>query len=446
MGHGMCLTFNRQSPLAGANGRATSNDEVIGAQAWKLLKSFNIPPHELRGLGIQIQKLEPNNATAAPEPGQARLPFKPKEVPPAQDAEGIEDDVPDITIQPVSSQPQPVDEDTSNMGRPPPEPDLPSFSQVDMSVFDALPTQIRGELEAEYKRRSTSPAVTGPEPHPDAGPFNKPINTNATATTANLSRITRQLAPRAPGTTKPILSPTKNRLFGIPTIPRAGPSGVRVKPEELKQLGFDPDVFASLPIDIQREELANARALKNGLLRPVKPVKPLKAQKVVPKIWRSPTTHPPRRPPPKAKFDEHPMLMTQRSAADEGEDGKARVWEAEDVQALVGEWVREFEDYAPHNRDVDNVAKFLLRCVESGGTTGLERAVDVMRWWAVQVRRRWAASENVDVDEDEDLYGYPDELSVEEMNGRAWWSAYRQVKDILDRAVRKRFGGSLSLK
>ena len=39
--------------------------------------------------------------------------------------------------------------------------DLPSFSQVDMSVLEALPRELRGELENEYKRRSASPFVSG---------------------------------------------------------------------------------------------------------------------------------------------------------------------------------------------------------------------------------------------------------------------------------------------
>lgn len=451
MGHGMCLTYNKQAPLSGPNGRATSDDKAIGALAWKLLKSFDIPPHELRGLGVQIQKLEPNNATSAPEPGQARLPFQPKAI--SVQSVVQDEDTPEIAVQPAS--PPRADDPVSVGGQqeegtvqpiraPTTEPDLPSFSQVDMSVFQALPTQIRGELEAEYKRRSASPAVTVADAAVMAGGPTKPTASGGVAT-ANLGRITRQLAPRAPGTTKPMISPTKNRFLSIHTTSRAGPSGVRVKSEELKQLGIDPEVFALLPIEIQREELANARALKNNRARPVKPIKPIKAPKFVPKIPRSPTTHPPRRPPPKAKFDDHPVLRLPKATPTAGDgDVKDRVWDGDEVQRLVSEWVREFEEYAPHDRDVKNLAKFLQRCIEIGGVVGMDTVTGVMTWWAIQLRRRWTGLEHVEVDEDEDLYGYPEELTTEEMNGRAWWAAYREVKDVLDRAARKRFGGSLS--
>ena len=58
MGHGICDAHNKQMPLIAPGGRATSDEKVIGEHAWRMLKSFNFDPKELRGISIQIQKLE----------------------------------------------------------------------------------------------------------------------------------------------------------------------------------------------------------------------------------------------------------------------------------------------------------------------------------------------------------------------------------------------------
>ncbi|CAE6437465.1 unnamed protein product, partial [Rhizoctonia solani] len=58
MGHGKCETYNKTCSIAGSRGLATNDPEVIGREAWKLLCSMRFDPTELRGIGIQIQKLD----------------------------------------------------------------------------------------------------------------------------------------------------------------------------------------------------------------------------------------------------------------------------------------------------------------------------------------------------------------------------------------------------
>ena len=55
LGHGKCDTFNKSSVL----GVATNETSTIGREALSLLKGYGFSPGELRGLGIQMQKLEP---------------------------------------------------------------------------------------------------------------------------------------------------------------------------------------------------------------------------------------------------------------------------------------------------------------------------------------------------------------------------------------------------
>ena len=144
MGHGRCVTYNKQTALADSDGHATSDPRVIGKVSWRLLRALNIAPHELRGISIQIQKLE-TRTRCAPTVGQARLPFRREpnstaastDIGPAPKARASSSEL-------VTARPEPK---ASGMGV-----DLPSFSQVDRSVFEALPEDIRQELEAEYDR------------------------------------------------------------------------------------------------------------------------------------------------------------------------------------------------------------------------------------------------------------------------------------------------------
>ena len=61
--------------LVGQGGKAVNDERTIGDHAWRLLKSFNFDPKELRGIGIQIQKLEWSKASSTAPPGQAVLSF-----------------------------------------------------------------------------------------------------------------------------------------------------------------------------------------------------------------------------------------------------------------------------------------------------------------------------------------------------------------------------------
>jgi hypothetical protein len=53
----VCEVYNKSAPI-GSNGRATDDPSVIGVAALKILRSYGFDAAELRGIGIQIQKLE----------------------------------------------------------------------------------------------------------------------------------------------------------------------------------------------------------------------------------------------------------------------------------------------------------------------------------------------------------------------------------------------------
>lgn len=71
LGHGKCDTFNKSSIF----GIATHNAETIGKEAVSILRSFKFSPGDLRGLGVQLQKLEPLKQSGPPDGSQRRLNF-----------------------------------------------------------------------------------------------------------------------------------------------------------------------------------------------------------------------------------------------------------------------------------------------------------------------------------------------------------------------------------
>ncbi|KAJ4130927.1 deoxycytidyl transferase [Fusarium equiseti] len=72
LGHGKCDTFNKSTTF----GVTTNDQQVIGKEAVNILRSFKFSPGDLRGLGVQMTKLEPIKTNlAAPDGSQKKLAF-----------------------------------------------------------------------------------------------------------------------------------------------------------------------------------------------------------------------------------------------------------------------------------------------------------------------------------------------------------------------------------
>ncbi|KAF7336714.1 DNA repair protein [Mycena venus] len=427
LGHGACEVFNKQTPLVGPGGRATSDAKAIGDHAWRILQSFNFDPKELRGIGIQIQKLEPAVGPVNTGANQRTLNFKPMEVrrPPAAA----------VPVRPAS----PAAPNNNNAG-PSTSADvsLPSIEEVDQDVLDALPPEMRQELEDAWRRRSESPfpgkAPAAPLiPHVPRPPSRPPSRAPSIAPQSAVVLPQRRSA-----------QPTRMHQGALRLAPRSGggyvidktsihpnrPPNAFLRPTDadLRNLNIDPEVFALLPQAVQREQLTVARLIKTrGALPEVSGERLiLKPKKYIP---------PPnlfRQPPPYAKYPEKPKLRTQGKSKGE----KVFFTETDDVQGLLEAWVNAFKRFGPEEKDIEFFAKFLVQSVESADT-GVERAVAVVKWWLVLLRRYWGDYEHFDE------LGYDaEDAKVAE----AWWKAFRDVKERIDLVARKKFGGKLSLR
>ncbi|KAF8553775.1 DNA repair protein [Imleria badia] len=420
MGHGLCESFNKQTALANAHGQATSNSNDIGDHAWRLLKSWSFDPAELRGIGIHIQKLEDSRTG---DVGQAKLPFqatdrKPVSKGPAPPRPEL-DDTPELVIQPPSSQGEPITVDAP-VQKYDHQVGLPSLSQLDMEVLEALPEEIRKELEDEYLRRSHSPMAVEAIPAPIAPPSKGAVKG------PNVKRITQQLAPKS----RSSLSPKKSVLFTKRDTP-ASASAVRISDAELRELDIDPDVFAALPVDMQREQLSMARHTKKGGVFSERRL----VIKDSTRAAREKKVVYPTKPPPKAYRPRPPTLKQQGKQKGE----KLAFTETDDVQCVIEAWVEGFEKHPPNQKDVEFFCKFLVQSVEFSDA-GMEKTIAVMRWWLVLLRRRWGVHER-----DQSEGGQATQRATSEVVGKAWWKAFREVKDKVDVAARKRFGGTLVL-
>jgi DNA repair protein REV1 len=440
MGHGRCETFSKQSPLSGLNGRATGDPRTIGSCALKLLRSFRFDCKELRGLAIQIQKLESVTGIAAPQSGQARLTFKQAEQPLKAGTSTSSSTRPPFLPPPPPPPPPPIpapaifDDQIKNglpaESNPPraaaPPFDLPSFSQVDPSVLDALPEDIRQELNAEYHRRSRSrsitPAprqVTFKEPAPIPGP-SKRIQVKGVSA---VQRTIHQLSPKK----STVQSPTKSWSHK-----GTGFSALDLTDDELIKLDIDVEFFRALPRDIQRDQIAYVRHLKSG--KPLPSTAPRKVLKV-PKFKRPAVRA--FAPPPRPKANLPPPASIKQAVYNkDGTRRKVFLHAKEDIEDAIETWVNSFRTTPPNSSDVEFFAKFLLKSVtvnkREGTDGGVETAVRVMHWWQLLLRQGWKASEHVLVAEEGG-----------DSVGIAWWKAFHDVKTRLNDQTRNRFGGSI---
>lgn len=252
LGHGVCDTHHRSAQVSGPGGVAIDDEVRIKAAAWPLIRDLKADPKELRGIAISLNKLEPAEGNAF-SPGKVRggqsvLSFGPsaarvvaKQVPqPSEDEEegaGSDAEQPDEpgidlptsfekgpegstprrpippSAQPTSASPLKLPPSTQLM--------LPSKSQIDPEVFNALPTQYRRQIEVKF----------GPNlPSPDRGTF--PDHTP--------SRLTPRVLPRSTPTT-----PQKAKLT---------PSARMAEALDLPSASqIDPSVLAELPDSVRKE-------------------------------------------------------------------------------------------------------------------------------------------------------------------------------------------------
>lgn len=423
LGHGKCDTFNKSVLL----GVASNSTDVLGKEAVSMLKSFAISPGDLRGIGVQMTKLEPLKPVAGGsiEASQKQLNFKAsparKRAQHAHDPDDLESPRKEETdtvnygpslndsnqkplnisgtqfIMPSQTDPQVVAElpndirsklvaqgkqasrrDRSTSPCPPPRrsqppaaAELPPQSQLDPDTLAALPEDVRAEVLGYYNQRDSAGPQTAPAPlaAPPAPPnplrFKKP--------TSPLKKKRGRPSTKSTGTTT---LRQASFLFPRPATPTL--SEERREPSPLTDTADEvsPEFLAALPEDIRREVLEEHRRAHTRQRPSSATQRPTGQQ------------HRPFGPPPAPAQErrlrlpplpERPTFTSQKLSA------------LSDLRDAVGSWHAAFADEGPFEEDVEALALYAKRVVVD--ERDLDKAVSLTKWlmWLVEDSRAMEA-------------------------------------------------------
>lgn len=451
LGHGKCDTFNKSVTL----GVATNSAEVIGREAISILRSYNFSPGELRGLGVQMTKLEPFKMTGgkAPDGSQRRITFNTPAVEQRkrQGNDPIVD--PDSPMKQKSTPIHPARaiinaNDIDQSAKKPLNLMGTQFlmpTQFDPSVLAELPIDIRSRLMAQSKSASTSreqsPALQSRSDSPAVNDLHLPsqldpevfnalpddVKAEVLASYPAHGRLSRAqaLLPQSPRKVRTIVSqkkqttPTKKRVG----LMSRGRNKFQDSNSTLTQSNFvsgihglekdttdsaeepDPEFLAALPEDVRAEVLAEHKrarlARRSGLMTMANTNK--KRRPVQSEPFGQRKLKLPPRPP-------RPTFTTRELST------------AVELRETMKIWYDEFKEDGPHQDDVGAMERYLRRVVLE--EKDITKVVGLINWIT------WL----VDDDNDND----------HETGKEAWTKALNGIKDKVQEAVRERGLGRLS--
>ncbi|KAK1946669.1 DNA repair protein REV1 [Phytophthora citrophthora] len=129
MGHGICDNFSKNQVLS----QPTNDAVVIGKVCIELLRQLNFPSEELRGVGVQVTKLESEAPSRSKRSGQLfKAWLKDATTKEQEEGKGKTED-------------EPRPDTTSDFA-------TTSFSQINMGVLGELPEPLQQEILASYGR------------------------------------------------------------------------------------------------------------------------------------------------------------------------------------------------------------------------------------------------------------------------------------------------------
>ena len=442
LGHGKCDTFNKSVVL----GVATNAKEVLGREALSIMHGWGFPPGELRGIGVQMTKLEPIKPISdlGIDSSQKRLSFK--KLAGSATSKLPEDPIIDIT-DPIKPKDTLIDDpiiiETSETSE---SQNLLNTlgtqfvmpTQVDPQVLAELPADIRSKL---LTKRETAPAGTSRPHTPVAAPSRSDSPANLSSTVPSASQLDPEtLAALPPDLRNEVLafyhkpspskrpaqallpqSPRKVRSIKLqskkitPTKKRTGLlSRGRLNKGEanstLTQSNFvatsrnngggaadsiadeiAPDILAALPEDIRAEVLAQQKRerlkKRSGLDLARRKNRPPQRRGALPARRLRLPQRPPR-----------PTFTSKKLSS------------LPELRDAVSAWFETFADEPPEDEDVEALVGYLKRVVLE--EKDMVKAVGVVKWL------KWV---------------------VEEGNGiNAWAGAVELIEDGVQEAVKAR--------
>ena len=418
LGHGPCDVFNKSSAL----GVATNDRDILSREAISMMKGFAFPPGELRGIGVQVTKLEPiRPMSKLQDSSQRPLNFgtstsKFPENP---------DDVIESPQKPVKGRIHPAAKLAASHQEIDPKPSLNTLgtqfvlpSQIDPNVLAELPEDIRSKLAPQsgpvqtvdprqqrlnFKDRSHSPAPDGDPGGPPSEPQLDPETLAALPDDLREEVLTFYHKSPQRANKQAVLPqlPLKNRSVKLGTKKAVTPAEKRGgllfrgkgrgrldSKSTLTQSNFvsirdaggtdsgeiSPEFLAALPEDIRQEVIDQQRqerlkkrggldiaARKKAAATPAPPVARVLEL----------SSKPPR-----------PAFTSQK------------LTQLPELRETISAWVREFKDEEPNEEDVGDLSAYLKRVVVE--ERDMSKAISVVKWfdWLVgqrpESKRIWA--------------------------------------------------------
>jgi DNA repair protein REV1 len=249
MGHGKCDTFNKSVVL----GVATNDKAILGREALSILKGFGFSPGELRGIGVQMTKLEPlkpisSSASSPFDSSQRRLQFKKPETSPlvaaaqtigaSSGGSGSRHDAASHaspSVQKLTDMPEQIEEV--------PTPEKPAAVKVIAGVIDK-------ETEAFEDSKNKLLNISGTQ-------FILPTQLDPTVVEELPANIRSKLASKQTQITSSLAGTTSRPSDdGVESRP-ASPLPADQEFGLPSQSQLDPEILSALPEDVKNELLAH---------------------------------------------------------------------------------------------------------------------------------------------------------------------------------------------
>ncbi|KGQ12134.1 DNA repair protein rev1 [Beauveria bassiana D1-5] len=426
LGHGKCDTFNKSVPF----GVGTHDAVIVGKEAVAVLRSYRFSPGDLRGLGVQMTKLEPiKQGIAASDGNQKRLEFTSFVNPASAKKKGTFESIDDTDslqrpryVERSGSLDDPIADDPLTPRKPKAHPAMALAksreddtkantplnvggtqflipSNIDPAVVAELPNDICSRLmaqrsksstpsvDAQPKSRSESPAAMDFLPSQvDAEVFNAlPEDMKAEV----LAQYGRKPAARiSPKKTTQVQRnpPTPTKRGGIQGLmgkaqrqrdARAGVVQTNFMTGQPIGDGFmndveelDPEFLAELPADVRSEVLADHRrrklAQRSGLDAPSR--WPAHAEASGGALL-----------PDRQRRIEFPARPPKVSFANSG------VSSTGEIKDLLDAWHTDTRSDGPHRSDVEVFDKYLKRVVSE--ERDMQKATALVKWLDVLVEQ-----------------------------------------------------------
>lgn len=487
LGHGKCDTFNKSLQL----GVATNDTALITKEAIAMMKSLNFSPGELRGIGIQMQKLEPlkSGAEGLVESSQRRLQFKagpPTKAPIEQaDADPRKDDIQDDVKTPQRLRVKDVNQPSVNprhaTASTPSKKPLNVFgtqfvmpTQVDPKVLNELPEDIRNRL-TKHVRPSIEPIL---DDELSKNPVRAPARPESPAVALpNMSQLDPSIlealpedvraevlgfykSPRKKNNDQSVLpqSPRKTRVIPPKQVTRRKRGGGLLASKfravqasdnsTLTQSNFvarpradegaaatsadttpepdalDPEFLAALPEDIRREVLDQQRQSRLQRTGGIDLSRHQQQRAKAAALRKK-----------KGEHAEPPRTLLLEPLAPKPVFTSAKLSSLPDLRGAITAWHREFRAEGPYGEDVEALARYLQDVV--GKERDLGKAVSVVKWMD------WVVEQGDDDDDDNDHNGDFEEGSDVGQGG--WVKALGEIKQRVREAVKERGLGVVDL-